>query len=199
MWAPGGRVCAHLGELTWFKLTLVTPGGGDKTAWIWNRHICPWVGSGGCESRWGHSRSVLSGTKGGQVHTLPRLEESGWFFRTVLLCNHPTTLAWEDPVLLPLTLAQPWGGGAFRSLVDWHSAEKHPHGGTREMLPASCWPKRRGSELGPTGHMGLHHLHPSSGVRAVQGWPYQPVVTVWLQPLWPHAPSMMPTASVNGD
>ena len=91
------------------------------------------------------------------------------------------------------------GGGAFRSLVDWHSAEKHPHGGTREMLPASCWSKRRGSELGPTGHMGLHRLRPSSGVRAVQGWPYQPVVTVWLQPLWPHAPSVMPTASVNGD
>lgn len=93
----------------------------------------------------------------------------------------------------------PAPGGAFRSLVDWYSAEKLPHGGTREMLPASCWSKRRGSELGPTGHMGLHRLHPSSSVRAVQGWPCQPVVTVWLQPLWPHAPSMMPTASVNGD
>lgn len=54
---------------------------------------------------------MLSGTKGGQVHTLPRLEESGWFFRTILPCNHPTTLAWEDSALLPLTPAQPRGGG----------------------------------------------------------------------------------------
>ena len=53
---------------------------------------------------------MLSGTKGGQVHTLPCLEESGWFFRTVLPCKHPTTLAWEDPALPPLTLAQPRGG-----------------------------------------------------------------------------------------
>lgn len=118
--------------------------GGDKTAWIWNRHVCPRVGSGGCESRCGRSRSVLSGTKGGQVHTLPHLEESGWFLRTVLPCNPRTTLAWEDPSLLPLTLAQP-RGGAFRSLVERHSTEKHPHVGPERCCPLPAGP--RGGDL----------------------------------------------------
>ena len=103
----------------------------------------PRVGSGSCESRWGHSRSVLSGTKGGQVHALLRLEESGWFFRTVLPCNPPTALSWED--YCPWHWPSPGVGGAFRFLVDWHSAEKLPHGGTQ---PKRCCPLPAGPRGG---------------------------------------------------
>ena len=102
----------------------------------------------------------MSGTKGGQVHTLPRLEESGWFFRTILPCNHPTTLAWEDSALLPLTPAQghlgwPTEGGRAGARGLW-TARTRPGGQTWPQV----WAFQHGS---PRPRARLESFHQGKG------------------------------------
>ena len=126
-----------------FKLILVTPGGGARLPGSRIATSPPGVGSGGCEDwvQWGKSRSALwVEQRGGQVHNLLHLEETGWFFRTVLPATPHTLLGMGRPCSTA-SVAHPTGG-TFRSIVDWcpHSAEKRPHGRAQRCGPFPAGP-----------------------------------------------------------
>ena len=59
---------------------------------------------------------TVSGAEGGQVHNLLHLEETGWFFRTVLPATPHTLLGMGRPCSTA-SVAHPTGG-TFRSIVD---------------------------------------------------------------------------------